>query len=80
MDKRKSYILTLAFLLAFSTVALSVLRETKLDAYISVFTIDYFIASAVFRPRRRTIDFVGIALFIAFTYIVALKVMEILIK
>jgi hypothetical protein len=80
MDKRKSYILTLALLLMVSTVALSALRETRLDAYISIFAIDYFVASAIFRPRRRTIDFVGIALFIAFTYIVALKVMEILIK
>jgi hypothetical protein len=80
MDKRKSYVLTLAFLLAASTVALSALKEMRLDAYISIFAIDYFIASAVFRPRRRTMDFIGIALFIAFAYIVALKVMEILVK
>jgi len=80
LDKRRTYILTLAFFLLASTVALNALNESRLDAYISFFTIDYFVASAIFRPRRRTFDFVGAALFAAFVFIVTLKVTEILAK
>lgn len=80
MDKRRIYILTLAFFLLASTVVLSALKESRLDAYVSVFAMNYFVASAIFKPRRRTLDFIGATLFVTFAFIVALKVAEILLK
>ena len=46
----------------------------------SVFTIIYFAATTVFRPRRRTWDFLALALLAVFTYIVTVEVLEILLK
>ena len=60
--------------------ALAALNESRLDVYVSVFTLIYFAATAVFRPRRRTWDFLALALLAAFTYIVAVRVLEILLK
>jgi hypothetical protein len=45
-----------------------------------MFTLIYFTAAAVFRPRRRTWDFPAYALLAAFTYIVTARVLEILFK
>jgi len=64
----------LATLLLSSVVLLSWLGVQKLAAYLSLFTLCYFAASFIFRPRRRTIDFVGLgllyysALFIAIAF------------
>jgi len=64
----------LAILLLASVVLLSAGRVQDLSAYISLFTLCYFAASFVFRPKRRTIDFVGLgllyysALFIAIAF------------
>lgn len=80
MDKQKQYILALCGLLMASTVGLSALRETRLEVYVSIFTVCYFAASALYRPRRRWLDVVGGGLFLAFCVIVALKVAEILFK
>jgi hypothetical protein len=60
--------------------ALAALNESRLDVYVSVFTLIYFAATAVFRPRRRTRDFLALALLAAFTYVVAVRVLEILLK
>jgi hypothetical protein len=61
-----------------TVVSLSALYESRLDVYVSLFTVAYFAASALFRPRRRWFDVVGLTLFLVFCYIVAVKVMEIL--
>jgi hypothetical protein len=64
----------LAILLLTSVVLLSAWGVQNLSAYLSLFTLSYFAASFVFRPRRRTIDFVGLgllyysALFIAIAF------------
>ena len=60
--------------------ALAALNESRLDVYVSMFTLLYFAATAVFRPRRRTWDFLALALLAAFTYVVAVRVLEILLK
>jgi hypothetical protein len=60
--------------------ALAALNESRLDVYVSMFTLIYFAATAVFRPRRRTWDFLALALLAAFTYVVAVRVLEILLK
>jgi hypothetical protein len=57
-----AYFLTLAILLSASAVLLSTLGVQNLTAYLSLFTLSYFANSFVFRPKRRTVDFVGLGL------------------
>jgi hypothetical protein len=52
----------LSILLFASVVSLSALGVQNLAAYLSLFTLCYFANSFLFRPRRRTIDFVGFGL------------------
>jgi hypothetical protein len=78
MEKQKAYLLTLSSLLLLSTAAFAMLQTDTLDVYVSVFTISYFATSAVFSPRRRTFDLLGLSLFAIFAYIVALRVLAIL--
>jgi hypothetical protein len=78
MEKQKAYLLTLSSLLLLSTAAFAMLQTDTLDVYVSVFTISYFATSAVFSPRRRTLDLLGLSLFAIFAYIVALRVLAIL--
>jgi len=80
MDKHKVYLVSLASLLFLIVVGLATLKETRLDVYVSLFTVSYFVTLAVFRPRRRVSDVVGATLFIAFSLIVAFKVAEILLR
>ncbi|MEM2688048.1 MAG: hypothetical protein QW796_06845 [Thermoproteota archaeon] len=80
MDRNSLYLITLAFLIALATSSLAALGESRLDAYVSVFTLIYFALTAVFRPRRRTFDFLAIVLLAVFAYIVTVRVLEILIK
>lgn len=78
MEKANLYLFTLSFLIFASVVAISALGENSLDVYISLFVISYFVTSAVFSPRRITFDFLGLALFVVFAVIVALRVIAIL--
>ena len=66
--------------MSLTVVSLSALHETQLEVYVSLFTVAYFVCSALFRPRRRWFDVVGMVLFSSFCYIVAVKVLEILVK
>jgi hypothetical protein len=70
----------LAALTAVAASSLAALGENRLDVYVSVFTLIYFVLTALFRPRRRTFDFLALALLAAFFYIVAVRILEILIK
>jgi hypothetical protein len=45
-----------------SLVSLSALGIQNLGVYLSIFSLSYFANSFVFRPRRRTFDFVGLGL------------------
>jgi len=54
--------MTLAILFFASVVSLSALRVQNLAVYVSLFTLCYFANSFIFRPKRRTIDFVGLGL------------------
>jgi len=67
-------------LITVAVSALAALNEARLDVYVSVFTLIYFASTAVFRPRRRTWDFLALALLAAFIYIVSVRVLEILLK
>ncbi len=54
--------MTLAVLFLVSVVSLSALDVQNLAAYLTLFTLCYFASSFVFRPKRRTIDFIGLGL------------------
>lgn len=77
LDKQKQYIITLFILMGLTTISLSALGETRLEVYLSLFTVSYFASTALFQPRKRFFDFVGGGLFVVFGYIVALKIWEI---
>jgi len=78
MDKHKVYIVSLASLLFSTVVVLAAFKEARLDLYVSLFTVSYFVSLAIFRPKRRAPDMVGVALFVVFSFIVAFKVAKIL--
>lgn len=78
VDKHQLYIVILCSLLLVTVVALSAVKEQRLEVYVSLFTVTYLATSILFRPRRRWRDIVGASLFTVFSYIVATKVMEIL--
>jgi hypothetical protein len=62
LPRNNAYFLMLAILLFASVVLLSTFGVRNLSAYLSLFTICYFANSFVFRPKRRTVDFVGLGL------------------
>lgn len=78
MEKHKLYILSLATFLMTIVVWLSRFPDIQLEVYISLFVFCYFAVSAIFKPRRRMFDILGLALLISFSFIVALKVTEVL--
>ena len=78
MDKQKQYLIILCILLMSTVVSLAALGEPRLDVYISLFTVCYFAATALFQPRKRYFDFVGGSLFVIFCFIVIQKVLEII--
>jgi len=63
-----------------AVAALAALNEARIDVYVSIITLTYFTATAIFRPRKRTWDFLALALLAAFAYIVTVRVLEILAK
>jgi len=62
LRRESAFLITLAVLLLTSVVLLSTLKIQNLAAYLSLFTLCYFASSFVFRPKRRTIDVVGLGL------------------
>lgn len=78
MDKQKQYLIILCILLMSTVVSLAALGEPRLDVYISLFTVCYFAATALFQPRKRYFDFVGGSIFVIFCFIVIQKVLEII--
>ncbi|MBO3798449.1 MAG: hypothetical protein QW797_08820 [Thermoproteota archaeon] len=78
MDRHALYLATITILFTASASTLAALGENRLDVYFSVYTLEYFTLAALFRPRRRGRDFLGAALLIGFSYVVALRILEIL--
>lgn len=76
----KNYLSSLIFsFLAFLTVPiLWSLGEMRLDVYISMYTLEYFVVKAIFNPRRVTRDYLAVVLFIIFSVIVSYRVLEVL--
>lgn len=78
MDTQKKYLVTLYSLMMVTVVSLSALGEQRFDVYVSLFTVCYFASTALFQPRKKGLDFVGVILFLIFSYIVASKILEII--
>lgn len=76
------YLITLAILFTLSTTILAGYGLNKLDAYFTVYVIEYLVATLLFvylDPKaRRLLDAMGYILFGGFLVIVALKVVQIL--
>jgi hypothetical protein len=70
--------IVLATLYAVTVPSLAALGERRLDVYVSMFTLEYFICLGILRPRRVVKDFIAVALFISFAVAVAYRVMEVL--
>lgn len=78
MNKNLLSNLVLAALIVLTVAILAALGERRLDVYVSIFTLEYFIVLAVLRPRRRTRDILAFVLLAVFSFIVGVRVAEIL--
>ena len=78
MNKNLLFNLVLGGMIALTVPILGALGEMRLDAYVSMFTLEYFIAMAILRPRRRIKDILALILLIIFSLIVGFRVAEIL--
>jgi len=78
MDKNLLFNIVLGSMIVSTVAVLSGLGEMRLDVYVSMYTLEYFVAEAVLRPRRRFFDILGLALFLIFSIIVCFRVWEIL--
>jgi len=84
MDRHILFLVLLAVFLFFTVPIFAGAGEERLDVYISVFTIEYLALVGILRPRRKLLtrlrlDPVGLGLFIIFCFIVARKIIEILV-
>ena len=68
----------LSSLMLFTVPILWSLGEARLDVYVSMFTLEYFVVKALFNPRRITRDYLALALFTVFTFIVSYRVIQVL--
>jgi len=80
LDRQGLYLTTLIVLVTIALSVLTALSESRLDVYVSVLAIIYFATTEVFRPRKRTWDLLAFALLVAFMCVVAVKVLEVLLK
>jgi hypothetical protein len=78
MDKNILFNIVLGSMIVSTVAILSALGEARLDVYVSMYTLEYFVAKAVLRPRRRFVDALGLLLLTAFSIIVGVRVWEIL--
>jgi len=78
MNKNLLFNMVLGGMITLTVPILGALGETRLDAYVSMFILEYFIATAILRPRRRIKDILALILLIIFFFIVGVRVAEIL--
>ncbi|MEM2165033.1 MAG: hypothetical protein QXH09_05015 [Candidatus Bathyarchaeia archaeon] len=79
MDRSLAFNIVLAILTTITVPILSALHEYRLDVYISMYTLEYYLCLALFRPRRiLRLDPIAAILLAVFSIIVVLRVMEVL--
>ena len=79
LDKQKLYLEALGVTLSASLFLLAAFKVESLEIYLIIFTLVYTAFTVLFGPRRRWHDVPGILLFAAFCWIVALRIIDILI-
>jgi hypothetical protein len=74
------FILVYALMTVLSTVSLYLLKEQRVDVYISLNILSYYISYAVIRPGPSTniVKVLNITLFALFIVVVAFRVYEVL--
>ena len=80
MNKNILFNILLCGMITITAASLGALGEQRLDAYLSIYTLEYFTLLAILRPRRKTIDILAISLLTIFIIIVGYRVAEILVK
>jgi hypothetical protein len=70
--------MSLGFVFLGSVLLLQFFNEAYLERYFALLTVTYFIVTLVFNPRRRWFDVVSVLLFIAFSYVILDKILNIL--
>jgi len=78
LDKNYLFNVLLGLFITLTVISLASLNEVRLDVYLSLFTLEYFVLLATLRPRRRSRDYLAIALFLLFCYLVAMRVIKVL--
>jgi hypothetical protein len=68
----------LAIMIMLTSSIFLLLGENRIDAYFSMYTLEYFIIKALFNPRRLYKDFLAFILLAIFSIIVAYRIYEIL--
>ena len=77
MDKKRGYMLSLLAAILLLVILLSSFNGLSIEIYVCLFTIIYFSISAIYQPRLRSHDFVGIGLFVAFMGIIVYNLVKI---
>jgi len=80
LHKNLLFNILLLLLVCLTVTVLTALNETRLDLYLSLYTLEYFVLTAVLRPRRRFTDFLGLALLTLFFVIVGFRIAEVLLS
>ena len=80
LDRNLLFNVLLALFMLITVPTLAALNERRLDVYLSIYTLEYFILLAILKPRRKYKDFIAAALFLVFIIIVALRILEILLS
>ena len=78
LNKQNMFVVISAVLMLMSVPILAALGEERLTVFMSIFILEYFILSGIISPKRWCPDLAGALLFLIFSYIVAVKIMEVL--
>ena len=82
MRLHERYAILLSLILPLTAAILAVYGESRLDLYVSMFALEYFILTVLHSPldpkTSRMLNAIGAVLFAVFVVIVASKVVEIL--
>lgn len=76
MDREHLFNALLALLIAFTASFLWHAGESRVDAYVSFYALEYTVLKALLRPRRVSRDYLEISLLSAFAAMASLRILE----
>ncbi len=79
MERSYQFIFALMVLMFASIVVLELENVTDLGVYLTVFAFEYIVLDEMFKVRKIAFDFLKLALFVIFVYIVAIRIINILV-